>query len=279
MTNEQVLERLCECMNRDDNVRVLVLNGSLANPNVERDSYQDVDVSCFVRDMHAFLRDSSWIDHFGVVLIQQRPDEVPERISYNRYAYLVQYEAGHRIDLTVRPLCDLETALRADSLSLVLLDKDGIAGQPIPSDETYRVKRPSRFDYEQCWNEFWWVSLYVIKGLRRKQMLYAYDHVTIMRTMLQQMLSWEIGFQTDFTANVGKAGDGLAGYVDHDRWETYLETYPVIEATSIESAHRLLIDLFEQVSRQVAVQIDIPFHQEEAHRMRDAFSALWHRRD
>ncbi|MCT4783942.1 MULTISPECIES: aminoglycoside 6-adenylyltransferase [Exiguobacterium] len=279
MTNEQVLEQLCEFMNRDDNVRVLVLNGSLANPNVDRDDYQDVDVSCFVRDMYAFLRDSSWIDHFGVVLLQQRPDEVQEHTSYNRYAYLVQYEAGHRIDLTVRPLCDLETALRADSLSLVLLDKDEIAGQPISSDETYRVKRPNSFDYEQCWNEFWWVSLYVIKGLRRKQILYALDHLTIMRSMWKQMMAWNVGFATDFTVNIGKSGDGLHHYVQSEEWEAYLQSYKAHDTVSIEAAFQTMTHHFEQVSRRVAICAGFDDRAEEVQQLRAAYSTLWYSND
>lgn len=279
MTNERVLERLREFVSRDDNVRVFVLNGSLANPDVQRDRYQDVDVTCFVEDVNAFIEDRSWMGPLGDVLIMQTPDEIPGHADYERFAFLVQFAAGHRVDLTVRPLEAVAATLAADSLSLVLIDKDDIAGQPVPSDDTYRIKRPTRFDYEQCWNEFWWVSLYVVKGIKRKQLLYAYDHLTIMRTMLRQMLSFEVGFQTGFTVNVGKSGDGLSQHVSRECWEAYLDTYPVIETTSLESAHRQLIDLFEQVSRRVADQSGIPFQEAEARRIRDAYSTLWCQRD
>lgn len=279
MNHEAVLEQLCELLKEDDNVRVLVLNGSLVNPNVEADVYQDVDVSCFVRDVSDFLKDRTWIGRFGEVLIMQTPDEVPGRLVYDRFAFLIQYADGHRIDLTVRPLCDVEEAIREDSLSLVLVDKDDRAGQLVPTDESYRVRRPTRWEYDQCWNEFWWVSLYVVKGIKRKQLLYAYDHVTIMRTMLRRMLSWQVGFQTDFTANVGKAGDGLAPYIDRDSWEAYLATYPVMETTSLETSHRLLVDQFERVSRLVADRSGFPYYEEEAYRMRDAFLTLWHSND
>jgi len=275
MTNEQVLEHLTSVAKQREDVRVLVLNGSLVNPNVSTDRFQDVDVTCFVEDVTAFIEDCAWMVPLGDVLIMQTPDEVPGGDEYERFAFLVQFAAGHRVDLTVRPLRDVQGAIQADSLSLVLIDKDGIAGRPVPSDDTYRIKQPSRFDYEQCWNEFWWVSLYVVKGIKRGHLLYAYDHVTIMRTMLCQMLSWEVGFRTDFTVNAGKAGEGLAPYVDTTQWDHYLHTFPTIETTSIEAAHTALVEQFELTSRRVAERAGYPFRIEEACRIRDAFSTLW----
>lgn len=275
MTNEQVVEHLTSVAKQREDVRVLILNGSLVNPNVSTDRFQDVDVTCFVEDVDTFIEDRSWMMPLGDVLIMQTPDEVPGKEDYDRFAFLVQFAAGHRVDLTVRPLRDVQATIQADSLSLVLIDKDGIAGRPVPSDDTYRIKPPSRFDYEQCWNEFWWVSLYVVKGIKRGQLLYAYDHVTIMRAMLRQMLSWEVGFETGFTVNAGKAGDALAPYMDAAEWDDYLHTFPIIETASIEAAHTALVEQFERTSRRVAERAGYSFRAEEACRIRDAFSTLW----
>ena len=275
MTNEQVLEHLTSVAAEREDVRVLVLNGSLVNPNVPVDCFQDVDVTCFVEDVTTFIEDRSWMLPLGDVLIMQMPDEVPGGDEYERFAFLVQFAAGHRVDLTVRPLRDVQQAIQADSLSLVLVDKDGIAGEPIPSDDTYRIHRPSRFDYEQCWNEFWWVSLYVVKGIKRGQLLYAFDHVTIMRTMLRQMLAWDVGFATNFTANGGKSGDGLEKHLAPEVWQAYLDTYTLVEVTAMETAHATLVEQFECVSRRVADQAGYPFAEMEARRIRDAFSTLW----
>lgn len=275
MTNKQVLEYLTSLAEGRDDIRVLVLNGSLVNPNVSTDRFQDVDVTCFVDDVTAFIEDRSWMAPLGDVLIMQTPDEVPGQSEYERFAFLMQFAAGHRVDLTVRPMRDVKATIHADSLSLVLVDKDMIAGRPIPSDDTYRINRPSRFDYEQCWNEFWWVSLYVIKGMHRKQLLYAFDHLTIMRTMLRQMLVWEVGYTTDFAVNIGKAADGLAHYLAPEDWQAYVDTYVVAEETAIEKAHAALVAQFERVSRRVAGQSGYPFREEEARRIRDVFSTLW----
>lgn len=275
MTNEQVIKYLTSLAEGRDDIRVLVLNGSLVNPHVLTDRFQDVDVTCFVEDVPAFIEDRSWLVPLGDVLIMQTPDEVPGDVEYEYFAFLVQFTAGHRVDLTVRTLRDVQATIQTDSLSLVLIDKDGIAGRPVPSDRSYRIKRPSRFDYEQCWNEFWWVSLYVVKGIKRGQLLYAFDHVTIMRTMLRQMLAWDVGFATNFTANGGKSGDGLEKHLAPEVWQAYLDTYTLVEVTAMETAHATLVEQFERVSRRVADRAGYPFADMEARRIRDAFSTLW----
>lgn len=275
MTNERVLEYLTSLAKGRDDIRGLVLNGSLVNPNVSTDRFQDVDVTCFVVDVTAFIEDRSWMAPLGDVLIMQTPDEVPGQSVYERFAFLVQFAAGHRVDLTVRPMRDVQAMIHADSLSLVLIDKDEIAGQPIPSDDTYRIRRPSRFDYEQCWNEFWWVSLYVVKGLKRNQLLYALDHVAIMRDMLRQMMAWDVGYRTSFSANIGKAGDALEDHLSVQAWQAYLQTYPPADAVAIASALNVLVEQFYVFSRSVSEAGDFSFRGDEAKRIRDAFSTLW----
>lgn len=279
MNNDQVLEQLFALAEERTDIRIMVLNGSLVNPNVSPDRFQDVDVTFFVSDVASFITDRSWIDRFGDVLIMQTPDESPSQTRYERFAFLVQFTEGHRIDLTVRPARLAREAIAEDSLSLVVLDKDETAGSPVPSDETYRVKRPSTFDYAACWNEFWWVSLYVVKGLKRNQLLYALDHVTIMRDMLRQMMAWDVGYATDFSANIGKAGDALVSHLSNQAWQAYLQTYPVADAPAITAAFDVLVEQFYVFSRRVSAAGGFSFREDEVKRMRDAFPTLWYSND
>jgi aminoglycoside 6-adenylyltransferase len=53
-----------------------------------------------------------------------------------------------------------------DKLLAILLDKDRlITNPPIPTDTDYHVKRLAAKCFDDCYNEFWWVSPYVSKGL------------------------------------------------------------------------------------------------------------------
>lgn len=275
MKQETVLEKLIDFATERLDVRSVVLSGSRVNPNVEPDCLQDVDVTFFVEDVASFITDRSWIDRFGEVLIMQTPDESPTNKVYERFAFLIQFEAGHRIDLTVRPASILHASIAADSLSLVILDKDDTVDRPVPNDETYRIGRPNAFDYAACWNEFWWVSLYVVKGLKRHQLLYALDHVTIMRDQLKLMMSWDVGYTTDFSVNLGKGGDDLVNHLSDPAWKAYLQTYPSADSVAIEAAFEALVDQFYIFSRRVSKTGGFLFRDDEANRVRAAFATLW----
>lgn len=270
MKNEQIIERLVAFAKEREVIRTVVLNGSLVNPSVEPDPYQDVDMAFFVEDVQTVAADRTWIELFGDVLIMQIPEtDDPE----HHVTFLVQYTDGHRIDLTVRASDQLESALAADSLSQILFDRDNHPISSSPTDVSYYVKRPSAEQYEKCWNEFWWVSLYVVKGIKRHQLLYALDHLDIMRNMLRQMMEWNIGYATDFSVNLGKSGDGMREHLPEDVWDMLCATYATAELSAVEDTHDRLMSLFFFCAKRVAEQGDFIFHEDEARRVRAACSA------
>src|SRR5262249_26531854 len=163
------------------------MNGSRANASTRRDIFQDFDIVYAVTDMASFKNDPRWVDRFGERIMMQLPDAMDDsRLSDSgRFAYLMQFADGNRIDLT---LVSIEAVRQGwtDSQSLLLLDKDGIAGTLVPSgDSDYLPKPPTASAFADCCNEFWWVCPYVAKGLWRREIIYAkhcLDHLA--RTQL-----------------------------------------------------------------------------------------------
>ena|SRR5579875_3824713 len=122
----------------------------------------------------------------------QTPDEnamIPS--DRDCFAFLMLFRDGNRIDLTFHPLEKLNEYV-PESLSVSLMDKDGILGQlPSPNDSDYIIDPPTLKEFGSCCNEFWWVSTYVAKGLWRRQLPYAnYMIEHSVRDMLTLMLKW-----------------------------------------------------------------------------------------
>src|SRR4051794_30190795 len=89
------------------------------------------------------------------------------------FAYLMQFTDGNRIDLTLLPAARLNQ-LETDSLSLLLLDKDGLLQLfAPPSESDYLPRPPTAQAFSDGGNEFWWVCPGVAKGLWREEILYA----------------------------------------------------------------------------------------------------------
>ena len=229
MRGEQEMYALILQTARDDErVRAVILNGSRANPNAPRDPFQDYDIVYIVTEVASFKRDPDWIQCFGEMLILQLPDDMldPPPSDSDSYAYLMQFADGSRIDLTLYPIAKLGELWR-DSMSVLLLDKDGIIALFPPANESdYLPQPPTAKVFSDCCNEFWWVCVYVAKGLWREEILYArYMLDQVAREQLMKMLAWQIGVQTRFARNPGKFGKYYQRYLTPVRWELLQQTF------------------------------------------------------
>ncbi len=174
-TDAEMLDLILAAARADERIRAVILNGSRANPNARRDPFQDFDIVYLVTQVEPFKRSRDWLLPFGPLMILQTPDEMGAAPPGGRirYAYLVQFSDGCRIDFTFHPLDRLD-ALPDDSLSVLLLDKDGVVPPFAPASERGCLPQPpSAKAFGDCCNEFWWVSTYVAKGLWRGEITYA----------------------------------------------------------------------------------------------------------
>lgn len=264
---------------KDDRIRAVSMEGSRVNKNAPKDLFQDYDISYFVTDMDSFISDKSWIDIFGDRIIIQTPEAMslfpPELGGW--FSYLMLFEDGNRIDLKLIPANETAEYLKKDKLIRILLDKDGLFPDNIePSDEDYRVKKPSKAFYDDCCNEFWWVCTYVAKGLWRKEILYANDHLNnYVRPALLRMLEWRAGILTDFTVSTGKNNKYLERYVSEEEWQKLLETYRNDSYEAVRSALFITIDLFRDVSRLVARELGYTYNEDDDKKVTLYLSRVW----
>ena len=227
-SEEEMYALILQTARDDERVRAVILNGSRANPNAPHDPFQDYDIVYIVTEVASFKRDPDWIQCFGEMLILQLPDDMldPPPSDSDSYAYLMQFADGSRIDLTLYPIAKLGELWR-DSLSVLLLDKDGIIALFPPANESdYLPQPPTAKVFSDCCNEFWWVCVYVAKGLWREEILYArYMLDQVAREQLMKMLAWQIGVQTRFARNPGKFGKYYQRYLTPVRWELLQQTF------------------------------------------------------
>jgi aminoglycoside 6-adenylyltransferase len=246
-----ILATACE----DERIRAVILNGSRANPNVVPDRFQDYDVVYVVIDVAPFVDDPRWIDRFGERMILQTPtlmaDPLPE--PGDHFTYLMQFTDGNRIDLTLVQV-EQVSALKEDSLSILLLDKDGrFPPFPPPSEASYFPQPPTALAFGDCCNEFWWVSPYVAKGLARGEILYALHlSESALRQQLMKMLTWLFGIKTGFKRNPGKAGKHFQEVLSPKHWEMLLGTYSTAEVDAIWNALSMMGALFRECAQDVA---------------------------
>jgi aminoglycoside 6-adenylyltransferase len=246
----------------DDRIRAVILNGSRANPNAAPDIFQDYDIVYVVMEVAPFKNDPEWLDQFGELMIMQRPDDMedPPPGDDESYGFLMQFADGNRIDLTLYPVAKLDE-LGEDSLSILLLDKDGIIEPfPPPSEKSYLPNPPDEKEFADCCNEFWWVSTYVAKGLWREEITYAkYMQDQVVRPQLMKMLAWYIGINTGFSSNPGKFGKFFKQHLDQALWELLLATYADADYDHTWESLENMCELFRITSRFVVAHFGFEY--------------------
>jgi aminoglycoside 6-adenylyltransferase len=257
-TEQEMFDLILDFARQDERVRVVAMNGSRANPNAPRDSFQDYDIVFVVTEMDGFLADDAWLDYFGRRIIMQKPEamELFPPDGRNRFSYLMLFEDGNRIDLSLMLLEELGHYLEADSILRILLDKDGrVPVLLVSSDEDYWIKRPTPGMFDDCCNEFWWLSTYVAKSLARGELPYANAHLDFMRNQLMTMLSWQVGLDKGFTFSIGKQFKYLQQHVSAETWQRLCVTWNAGSPEACGKALSAMLDLFREISSDVAERL------------------------
>ncbi|UHA74674.1 aminoglycoside 6-adenylyltransferase [Paenibacillus sp. 481] len=270
-SEQEIIQLALRVAAQDERIRAVAMNGSRTNQNVPKDRFQDFDIVYLVTDVASFIRDPKWIDVFGERLMMQTPEAMsmfPAELG-GRFAYLMQFTDGNRIDLMLIPVAETDEYCHEDKLTVILMDKDhSLPPIPAPTDEDYWVKRPSAEWFADCCNEFWWVSMYVAKGLWRKELLYAQDQLNqIVRPMLIKMLEWRVGIETDFSVSIGKSGKYIEKYVPEAIWNELLSTYANGSYADTWRALFAMGNLFRSTAAVVAEQLGYDYDRAEDERV------------
>ena len=174
-TDQEILELILGTAEKLQ-VDAVALFGSRTNQKVQTDEFQDYDLVYVVDDINNLTSDLSWLDQFGKRIIEQ------EVTLGHRRLYLMLFEDGNRIDLTLCPKEHINEWVDSEAGFIVLKDKKGLFEAYLPNPKRYWTAPPSEEEFTASYNEFWWVSAYVVKGLCRKQIIYATDHLCGIRS-------------------------------------------------------------------------------------------------
>ena len=274
-TEQEMMNLILGVAKADERIRAVYMNGSRTNPNVAKDDYRDYDVVFTVTETESFIGDKDWLLNFGEPLIIQEPDSNDlgwgiEHDYTRRYAWLMLFNDGTRIDLGVEIKDETDTNFLDDTLTVPLLDKDGILPEiPPTNDSGYWIKPPVKEKYYGCCNEFWWCLNNVAKGIAREQLSYAMRmYMEIVHIELEKMTEWYIGINNDFSVTSGMWGKYFKKYLPSELYEMYAKTYSDSDYNHFWKALFTACDLFHTLATEVAARFDFTYRQDEEDGMR-----------
>ncbi|VTT09765.1 aminoglycoside 6-adenylyltransferase [Streptococcus oralis] len=242
-------------------VEAVAMSGSRTDTKVQKDEFQDYDVIYVVDDLDNLTSDLSWLDQFGTRIIEQH------NVLGNRRLYLMLFEDGNRIDLTLCPTEYIQEWVDSEADYTVLQDKKGLFVPYFPSPQRYWTSLASQTDFEKACNEFWWVSAYVVKGICRKQLLYATDHLYgICQQELLKILAWQVASDNG-TVDIGKNYKYLFQYLPAEKEKEFSNLLDFSSKEKITQSLFATMDLFHREAQAFSLKTGFHYDKVTAERM------------
>ena len=242
-------------------VEAVAMSGSRTNPKTLKDEFQDYDVVYLVENFEELISDLSWIDQFGKRIIEQ---EV--RLGHRRL-FLMLFEDGNRIDLTLCPKDYIQEWIDSEAGFTVLEDQEHLFEPYSPNIERYWISPASALDFEKVCNEFWWVSAYVVKGICRKQAVYATDHLYgICQQELLKILAWQVASDRG-KIDIGKNYKYLFNYLLAEKEKEFSSLLDFASLDKITQSLFATMQLFHQEAQCLAQKMGFDYDKEVADKM------------
>lgn len=261
-SEKQIYDMVLNYAKADERIRMVTLEGSRANVNIRPDSFQDFDITFFVTDISSFTEDDEWLDVFGERLMMQKPEDMELFPAEEKgFSYLMLFCDEVKIDLALLPLDLTDEYFSENKLVKLLLDKDNrICRPPVPTDIDYHLQRPTKRMFDDCCNEFWNTVPYVVKGLCRREILFAIDHMNdIVRKELLRMISWLVGSERGYHFSLGKNYKFLDRYIPEELWNRLMLTYRMDSYARMWESLEQCMALFREVSAETARRSNYPY--------------------
>ena len=242
-------------------VETVAMSGSRTNPKTLKDEFQDYDVVYVVENLDELITDLSWLDQFGKRIIEQ------EVVLDHRRLYLMLFEDGNRIDLTLCPKEHIQEWVDSEAGFNVLEDSEHLFEPYSQNLERYWTSPATETDFKNSCNEFWWVSSYVVKGICRNQLIYATDHLySICQQELLKVLAWQAASNKG-TVDVGKKYKYLFNYLPAEKEKEFSKLLDFSSIDKITQSLLATMQLFHQEAHSLAQKMGFDYDKEVAEKM------------
>ncbi len=242
-------------------VEAIALSGSRTNPRAPKDEFQDYDVVYIVENLNDLLSDLSWLDQFGMRLIEQH------NVLGHRRLYLMLFEDGNRIDLTLCPKESIQEWVDSEAGFKVLKDDKGLFDSYISSPKRYWTAPPTEEEFAASCNEFWWVSAYIVKAIRRNQLIYATHHLYgICQQELLKVLAWQVTSDRGIV-DIGKNYKYLFKYLSDEQEKEFSALLNLSSFDKIIQSLFATMRLFNREAQILAQKMGFTYNQEVAEKL------------
>ncbi len=253
MDQQRILDDVVTWASADDNVRLVVLTGSIAGVGDSADSMSDLDIEMYVRDPAPLLGRRDWYKRFGRVLVVEEledPDWHPTRLIY--------YVDG-KIDFMIAPVEAVMRGIGYTRVYRVLIDKDALS-ESLHTDPDPAARPATAGELEKCINWFYAAALVWAKAIARDEPWSAKVREWDANNQLLHMIEWDHKARYGREYDTWHLGVHMRAWMDPEIVSALEACWADFSSQSMRSALSASVALFDRVSSRVSTARSIePF--------------------
>jgi aminoglycoside 6-adenylyltransferase len=233
----------------EENVRLVVVTGSLARAPDEAHALSDLDVELYVREPRDLLGRREWYRTFGEVLVVEElenPGWHPTRLVY--------YVDG-KIDFMIGGVTAAEGGVAYGRPYRVVVDKGGLGSRLRLEPEKRRP--PDRDAFLRCVNWFWAAALMAAKDIVRDEPWKAKMRDRDLKDELLLMIEWDHRARYGPGFDTWHLGTRMRRWMDADILDALERCWSSFALDETRSALLASVALFDRVATRTAAALGL----------------------
>jgi aminoglycoside 6-adenylyltransferase len=262
-----ILDRIIELGNKDEDIRAVILEGSLA-VNTQVDELSDYDINIFATHYEKYINDDSWLSQIGEVMLYQKE----QIIFYGAVvpSHLVLFRDRQRVDFSYWDVSLLSEMVQGDKVYesykngyQIMVDKDHLAQQlKPPSGDGFAISPPQRYEFLETIYGFWFEAYCVAKYLSRQDLWYAkLIENSYIKTYLFRMALWNHQAENSWKPDplIHLEGKRFEKWAPAELIESVARCFSPYRVDDTWDSLYAMVELFNRLARQTASQLDIVY--------------------
>lgn len=265
MKKLEIIQRISNYLITFDELKILVLNGSMADPNVPQDKFQDIDFSVLSFNISQTTKKIKKFNLFKNTILYTEKHQKKPFLHTNIRNLL---ESGIEVGFDIYD--NLETFLAEINRFVILkINKlDEMIDFSPPATRPFNVNKPKKEEFNKLLIEIYWAIADVMKGIKREQFIYAkHKYDTTLQPKIKQLFTWYIRDLHDWNVSLGSHGKRIKYFVESDIYIQYLSTY---SANSLGSILKTLLkakSFVSELGNRLADSLGYQFPSDLDHKM------------
>jgi aminoglycoside 6-adenylyltransferase len=254
-SDREVAQQLEELAKSDENIRAMWQWGSRADSRRVPDALSDWDIGILARTVDPF-RGDGWLRPFGAPLVRW-PLHPSPTLSDRWITQLVLFEDGVRIDFQITGLPFLLEEVASQPVRM-LLDKDGSATDALGSrSSAFEIALPTRAEFDERVNAFFWDIVYVPKALIRNELPFAKAMLDgiIRQEHIEPLVRWYVGVTEGTETDLGVHARWLERHLPGDLWTRYKDIFAGADRDDNHRAVDAMIAFVREIAGVIAEKL------------------------